>query len=193
MSLESTRILPLKVQVRIREPRLCDRKELIALVCRSRKLHHPWVYPPDNIAAWTAYFRILVSGRNEGYLVCLITTGEIVGVINVSEIVRGLFKSAYLGFFVHAAHAGQGYMKEGLALVLRDTFSRLRLHRLEANIQPRNAKSIGLVRSCGFRREGFSPRYLKVGGKWRDHERWAMIADECSDWSSPGYRRAKGI
>jgi [ribosomal protein S5]-alanine N-acetyltransferase len=158
-------------RVRIRQPKLSDRKELIALVRRSRKLHHPWVYPPDNISAWTAYFRALASGRNEGYLVCLITTGEIVGVINISEIVRGLFRSGYLGFYGNAAHSGQGYMKEGLALVLRDAFSRLGLHRLEANIQPINARSISLVRNCGFRREGFSPRYLKIGGKWRDHER----------------------
>ncbi len=112
---------------------------------------------------------MLASDRNEGYLVYLITTGKIVGVINISEIVRGLFRSGYLGFYGNAAHSRQGYMKEGLALVLRDAFSRLGLHRLEANIQPKNAMSIGLVRNCGFRREGLSPRYLKIGGKWRDH------------------------
>jgi ribosomal-protein-alanine N-acetyltransferase len=52
------------------------------------------------------------------------------------------------------------------------------LHRVEANIQPNNAASIALVKRCGFRLEGFSPRYLKIAGEWRDHERWALLADE---------------
>jgi [ribosomal protein S5]-alanine N-acetyltransferase len=59
-------------------------------------------------------------------------------------------------------------------LVLREAFTRLDLHRLEANIQPANARSIALAKRCGFALEGFSPRYLKIGGRWRDHERWAI-------------------
>ena len=69
-------------------------------------------------------------------------------------------------------------MREGIELVLREAFLTLRLHRIEANIQPGNQASIALARGAGFRREGFSPRYLKIGGRWRDHERWAILADE---------------
>jgi hypothetical protein len=54
----------------------------------------------------------------------------------------------------------------------------LRLHRLEANVQPGNAASIRLLQRLGFRREGYSPRYLRICGRWRDHERWAILADE---------------
>ena len=67
-------------------------------------------------------------------------------------------------------------MREGLALVVRHAFKTLKLHRLEANIQPQNAPSLALAKACGFRREGFSPLYLKIGGRWRDHERWAIVA-----------------
>jgi ribosomal-protein-alanine N-acetyltransferase len=68
-------------------------------------------------------------------------------------------------------------MREGMLLVLKHAFRKLKLHRLEANIQPANRASIRLVRSYGFVREGFSRRYLKVGGRWQNHERWAILAE----------------
>jgi [ribosomal protein S5]-alanine N-acetyltransferase len=67
-------------------------------------------------------------------------------------------------------------MREGLQRVMRHVFTSLKLHRLEANIRPTNSRSIGLVTACGFVREGVSRNYLKVGGRWRDHERWAVLA-----------------
>ena len=111
-----------------------------------------------------------------GYLIW--HAGELVGVVNLSEIVRGNFRSAYLGYYAFAPHHGQGLMAQGLALAIRDAFRRLRLHRVEANIQPGNKASLRLVRRLGFRREGYSARYLKIGGRWRDHERWALLADQ---------------
>ena len=67
-------------------------------------------------------------------------------------------------------------MREGLTLVIRKCFKELKLHRLEGNIQPENIASFRLAKSCGFSLEGYSPRYLKIGGRWRDHERWAILA-----------------
>ena len=67
-------------------------------------------------------------------------------------------------------------MREGLHAVIRHAFKSLKLRRLEASIQPHNTVSVRLVTSCGFSHEGYSPRYLKSGGRWRDHERWAIIA-----------------
>ncbi len=111
------------------------------------------------------------------------------GVVNLNEIVRGAFHSAYLGYYGFTPHAGQGYMAEGLGLVLRHAFRRMGLHRLEANIQPGNRASRALVRGLGFRREGFSPRYLKIGGRWRDHERWAIVREA---WATPPSTRRRG-
>jgi ribosomal-protein-alanine N-acetyltransferase len=99
-------------------------------------------------------------------------------VFTVSQIVRGAFQSAYLGYYAHERHAGQGLMREALEQVLDHSFGPLGLHRIEANIQPGNARSIALARGAGFRLEGFSPRYLLIGGQWRDHERYAITADE---------------
>jgi ribosomal-protein-alanine N-acetyltransferase len=168
--------------VSIRRPEANDVAELVELVRASERLHHPWVRPPDDAAGFRSYLERLGQDTHHGHLVCLRDGGAIAGVVNVSEIVRGALESGYLGYYAHAAHAGRGYMREGLSLVLSRGFRELGLHRLEANVQPGNAASIGLVRGLGFRREGFSPRYLKLAGRWRDHERWAILAEEWRDW-----------
>jgi ribosomal-protein-alanine N-acetyltransferase len=114
---------------------------------------------------------------NHAFAVCRAEDGALVGVVNLSNIVRGAFQSGYLGYYAFAGHERQGLMRAGLQAVIRHAFRALKLHRLEANVQPGNAASRALVQACGFRQEGFSPRYLKVGGRWRDHERWAILAD----------------
>ena len=144
---------------------------------RSRRLHAPWVSAPSTGARYRAYLRGLRRPTHVGYFICLRDADEIVGVANIGQIVLGAFRSAYLGYYAFTPHAGHGLMREGLTLVIDDVFHRLRLHRLEANVQPGNEASLGLVRRLGFRREGYSPRYLKIRGRWRDHERWAVLAD----------------
>lgn len=117
------------------------------------------------------------------FLIRLRQGSELIGMVNISEIVRGGFQSAYLGYCTFVPHHGQGLMREGLALVIQHGFRKMKLHRLEANIQPGNEASRQLVKRLGFRLEGFSPRYLKIGGRWRDHERWAILAE---GWPSNG-------
>jgi ribosomal-protein-alanine N-acetyltransferase len=100
----------------------------------------------------------------------------LIGYADVTNVVRGLFLSAYLGYYVFQGYERQGLMTEGLQLVIRHAFGKLRLHRLEANIQPENLPSIALIKASGFSKEGYSPKYLKIRGRWRDHERWALIS-----------------
>jgi ribosomal-protein-alanine N-acetyltransferase len=101
------------------------------------------------------------------------------GVININEIVRGAMCSGALGYYAFAPSSGLGLMTSGLVLVVKRAFSRHGLHRLEANIQPENERSLRLVRRLGFRFEGVGRRLLKVGGSWKDHERWALTVE---DW-----------
>jgi ribosomal-protein-alanine N-acetyltransferase len=75
-----------------------------------------------------------------------------------------------------------------MQLALRFAFTELKLHRVEANIQPANKRSLNLAKAAGFRREGFSPRYLKIGGRWRDHERWAILAEEAGAHPRMGHK-----
>jgi [ribosomal protein S5]-alanine N-acetyltransferase len=146
----------------------------------SRTLHRPWLYAPQTPEDFREYLVRALRPTSEFFLACRLEDDAIVGFLNLGEIVRGGFQSAYLGYGAVASHAGKGYMTEALELVLRDTFTRLGLHRVEANIQPGNAASIALVRRAGFELEGVSPRYLKIGGRWRDHERWAIRSERWS-------------
>jgi [ribosomal protein S5]-alanine N-acetyltransferase len=165
-------------RVFIRPPTARDRDGFLALIRSSRSHLHPWVDPPASRPAFAAYLRRARRPTERAFLVCRRGDGTLVGVINVSQIFLGAFHSAYLGYYAGASHTGKGYMSEGLRLVIRNAFRKLGLHRLEANIQPANKASLRLVRRVGFRREGFSPRYLKVLGSWRDHERWAVTVED---------------
>src|SRR5512139_236330 len=161
---------------------------LLAAVHASRALHAGFVVPPATPEAYRDYLARFGSrragARHRGFLVVRRDDGAIAGVTNLSEIVRGAFESAYLGYYALAPHSGAGYMTEAMVLVLDLAFGDLGLHRVEANVQPVNARSLALVERAGFAREGYSRRYVKVGGRWRDHVRFAMLAE---DW--PGQRR----
>lgn len=159
-------------------PREADEAEFVLNVDASADLHGEWVAPPATREDFAAYLRRLRRRDNAGVLVRERITNGICGVINLNNIVRGAFDSAYLGYYAFAVGAGRGYMTEGLQLACTYAFNTMGLHRLEANIQPGNTRSIALVRRCGFRREGFSPRYLLIGRQWRDHERWAITVED---------------
>lgn len=156
-----------------------DGPAFLAAVRRSRLLHHSWINPkPATMEAFKTYLDRYVSGLHHGFLVIHRKTGDIAGVINLNDVVRAGFQSASVGYYAFKPYAGQGLMHEGLRLVLQHAFQKLKLHRVEANIQPTNHASIALVKKCGFVREGFSRRFVKVCGRWRDHERWAILSED---------------
>jgi [ribosomal protein S5]-alanine N-acetyltransferase len=173
------RALEVGERVYLREPTRRDEAVVIARNQASRPIHRGWVAPPTDAKAFDEWIKRLKEPWVKGFLICRIEDGAIVGVFMLNQIVRRLFQSAYMGYYAERPFNGQGYMTEGLQLVLRHTFLTMKLHRVEANIQPENVASIALVKRAGFRLEGFSPRYLKIAGRWRDHERWAMTID---DW-----------
>jgi ribosomal-protein-alanine N-acetyltransferase len=169
----------------LRRPTWADRHAFLAMARASRDLHRGWVEPAGTLARYAAYLHRLRRPAHAGFLALRADDGALVGVVNLAEIVRGSFECAYLGYYGNARLAGQGYMREAVALALDQAFGPLGLHRIEANGQPANRRSVALVESLGFRREGFSPRYLKVAGRWRDHDRFALLRE---DW--PGSARA---
>jgi [ribosomal protein S5]-alanine N-acetyltransferase len=176
-------------RVQLRTLSADDRDEFIEAMARSRSFHGSWIAPPATTAEFDQLLRRAEDDTFVSLVIRLREDGRLAGMFSISEIVRRAFQSAYVGYGGVAGLEGQGYMTEGMGLVLDRAFGPLGLHRLEANIQPGNTASIALVRRCGFVREGFSEKYLKIRGEWRDHERWAIRAElweELRGADSPG-------
>jgi ribosomal-protein-alanine N-acetyltransferase len=165
-------------RVEIVVPTPGDEEEFLARVRASRRIHRPWTYPPDTPAGFAALLRRTEMPTERVHLIRRLEDGAMVGLANLSQIFLGDFRSAYLGYFVFAPFEARGYMTEGVRLVLEEAFDGIGLHRVEANVQPDNARSVALVERLGFRREGYSPGYLKIGGRWRDHVRYAILTEE---------------
>ena len=167
------------MSIQIRHPQPKDETAFIEAVARSRDLLHPWIAAPKTHDAFAEYLDKYSGDRDVSFL-AVDSDGQIIGCININEIIRGKFRSAFLGYYGFVPFVGKGLMKQAMALVITEAFDKHDLHRLEANIQTGNAASLGLVRSLGFRHEGFSPRYLFIDGQWRGHERYAITAE---DWA----------
>jgi len=158
---------------------LTDGDDFVAAVCASRALHHPWVDLADTPQRFTALLLRFAAADQHGYLLRHDACGGLVGYVSVGNVVRGAFLSATLGYAAFSGHDGRGLMTAGLRHVVDLAFDELELHRVEANIQPGNTRSIALVQRLGFECEGYSPKLLFIEGDWRDHERWALRIDSC--------------
>lgn len=119
------------------------------------------------------------DGRSLPFAVML--SGSLVGQVTVSNVVRGAFQSASVGYWVDRAAAGRGVIPTALALVVDHCFTEVGLHRIEANIRPENAPSLRVMRKLGFRQEGLHPRFLYIDGGWRDHLCFALTTEDVPD------------
>ncbi|MCD0452586.1 GNAT family N-acetyltransferase [Actinocorallia sp. API 0066] len=178
-------------RVVLRRLRSADAAEVARLARLSITLHGSWVYMPRTAPAYLDYLARLDEEGTIGLAVRHAEEDTIVGLVTISGITRGGYERAILGYAGFAPTTGHGYLTEGLCLALHYGFTRLGLHRLEADIQPENTRSLRLAARVGLRREGFSPAFIMIDGVWRDHERWAITAEEarglapCAPWQLP--------
>jgi ribosomal-protein-alanine N-acetyltransferase len=105
--------------------------------------------------------------------------GTFAGEVSLGSVLRGPFQSSFIGYWIDEAQAGHGYVPEGVALLVRYGFDALGLHRMEAAIVPRNAKSRRVAAKLGLRDEGVAARFLQIQGTWEDHVRYAITYE---DW-----------
>lgn len=171
--------MPSGKKVFLRSPNSDDLAEFTALNKSSRRFHRHLVNPPTDEKSFADFLKRNEAETDCCFLICQNEDGAIVGGMALSQIFRKAFQNAYLGYYLAEKFTGKGYMTEAVELVLRFAFKELKLHRVEANVQPENLASIAVLQRCGFTREGFSPKYLKIGGRWRDHLRFAIIVE---DW-----------
>ena len=171
------KVLARSDRVVLRRPTAADLDSFCAAVAASEELHSDWVHPPRTPVAFEMWLESIRRPSVEAHLA---TThdGRLAGVVNINNISRGSLQSGSLGYYGFAATASVGLVRESVSLVITRAFSELGLHRLEANIQPGNSASRRLVEALLFRYEGFSPQYLMVGGRWCDHDRFALLSTE---------------
>ncbi len=103
---------------------------------------------------------------------------RIIGSVALSNIVRGAFQSAYIGYRLDKQEINRGYMREAVEKIVEVAFKRLKLHRIEANIIPRNIPSRRMIENAGFTYEGISRKYLKINGVWEDHIHMVILNEE---------------
>ena len=162
-----------------------DCADMIAANIASAEYHRAWTIPFTDQKGFDDWLALSHTEACIGLIARHRDNHGIVGVINFTEIVRGKFQSAYTGYCGMVNFARQGLMTQALSTAVAYAFGELGLHRLEANIQPENVRSIALVQRVGFRKEGYSPNYLFIDDAWRGHERWAITREDVEERSRP--------
>jgi len=177
--------------VTVRPLRRRDRSAWVSLRLADEVWLRPWEATPSDqaILPWgerhgpATYSRMLRRQRGQARAGThlpfgVFYGGDLAGQLNVGEIVRGAFRSAFVGYWIAASLAGRGIAPVALALVADHCFTVGGLHRLEANIRPENAASLRVVEKLGFSPEGSRRRYLAIDGDWRDHLGFALLAED---------------
>ena len=157
---------------------------------RAREYHAQWdpIRPADfwelPVVAERLACQILEADGDRSLCTFICTAEDpdrVIGVVNLRNIVRGALMSCVIGYGLAPEAVGHGYMSEAVRRAVRIAFEDLGLHRVELNIMPRNERSLAVAERCGFQREGLSPRYLKIAGRWEDHVRFALLSDRAPE------------
>ncbi|MCU1498435.1 MAG: putative acetyltransferase [Acidimicrobiales bacterium] len=144
----------------------------------ARLSHQPDVTEDRDAFAVRCSARLRERQLGTGYGFGIFAEGQLCGEINLSSIQRGPFQNAYVGYWIDEKWAGQGLMPEAVVVLARFGFEELHLHRLQISIIPRNTASHRVVEKLGLRNEGVAERYLEINGRWEDHVRYAITAEE---------------
>ena len=172
-------------RVYLRFPVQRDWRDWAALRAESRDFLAPWeptwAYDALTRGAFRRRLKMYKAELRQGvtysFLIFRRVDEVLLGGITLSNLRRGVAQSATLGYWIGASHGNQGYMTDSLAAVLEFAFSRIGLHRVEAACLPANEASRRLLLRAGFREEGYAREYLRISGRWQDHQLFAILRD----------------
>lgn len=169
--------------VKLRLVRMKDAKALESLLLEHRAWLRPWEatnpYAP-NFWDTRGMLRSLLKALDDrtGLPFVVEYQGNVVGQINVANILHGSVSNAIIGYWISPTVAGKGIMPTAVALVSDYLYNVVGLHRIEIDIRPENAASLRVVQKLGFRFEGLKQRYIHINGSWRDHLAFALTHEE---------------
>lgn len=106
-------------------------------------------------------FRFYITPANQ--------PAQIIGIIGLNNVIWGAFCSAFLGYKLDKDHLNKGYMSMAVAMLAEYAFEEAGLHRIEANVMPKNKASLRVLEKNRFVNEGISKYYLNINGVWEDH------------------------
>ena len=156
---------------------MADAPALLTLECENREFFQLYTVTRDeSFYTWKGQserIRKAIEAAKEGtsctFGVFLAETGKLIGIVSLSEIVKGNFQSCWIGYYLDRNHNGKGYMTEAVTYTIDYAFKELGLHRIEAGVMPHNEASIRLLEKAGFEKEGIARENVKINGKWEDH------------------------
>ena len=170
---------PTEPRVHLERPAASRERDYLDACHRSRALHRGLVAAAAAPADYRDYLERAARPNQESFFVVTAASGQLTGVVDILDIARNSTSVGRLAYFAFVPHAGSGLMREGVGRVIEVAFRELDLARLDADIQPGNRRSRALVERLGFRRGSASPLQLKIGARWREHERWTLSR---ADW-----------
>ena len=140
---------------------------------------YPWAQRHTR-SAYIAMVRVLRGQARVGTMLpfAILYDDAVVGQLTVSNVVRGVLRSAHVGYWIDKGHAGRGVTTTALALAVDHCFGPVGLHRIQADIRPENAASRRVVEKLGFRQEAYYVRYLDIDGAFRDHLGFAVTVED---------------
>ena len=168
----------------MRLPQAADVPEIISYYGSNRDHLQPFspTFSPDFLdeTMWLEQVQIRTREHAAGesfraFMFARAAADRIVGNLNLTQVHRGALQSCVMGYNLARDEQGKGYMTEAVKGAVAFAFEKWRLHRVNANHMPRNARSAAVLRRCGFEVEGLAPAYLLINGKWEDHVLTAIV------------------
>jgi ribosomal-protein-alanine N-acetyltransferase len=171
-------------RVMLRPFALADVEALTAVQQANRQTFEPYmpVRSEEFFTLSAQRKQILFDGEQwaEGRGFSFAIEGEegLAGRVALSNVVRGAWQSATLGYWVDARQQGRGYATEAVGLVVTAAFEHFELHRVQAAIMPKNGPSLKVIEKARFYFEGMAPFYLNINGQWEDHRIFSLTREQ---------------